>query len=152
MDYDSSKRKKLADSKHSFFRIVFAYLLCTWEVFGWGWPSLGKYTITYLLASHVIYVFNLPLYKDPGWIMHPEKLLKWSMNSSKLFPNFKLLIKNSKNYIKKASKFTWKPKATSSALHCMTLGVLVHKTWALVNSKGVHSPQKSRVVSTRNSS
>ena len=151
MDYDSSKRKKLADSKHSFFRIVFAYFLCTWEVFGVGAAFFGKIHNNILARLPCNNVFNLPLYKDPGWIMHPEKLLKWSMNSSKLFPNFKLLIKNSKNYIKKASKFTWKPKATSSALHCMTLGVLVHKTWALVNSKGVHSPQKSRVVS-RNSS
>ena len=67
MDYGSSKRKKLAE------RVKIALselLLLTFFVLGrflvWGQPSLGKYTITYLLASHVIYVFNLPLYKDPG--------------------------------------------------------------------------------------
>ena len=33
---------------------------------GWGGLLCEKYTITYLLATRVIYVFNLPLYKDPG--------------------------------------------------------------------------------------
>ena len=67
MDDGSSKRKKLADRVNIASSELF---LPTFFVLGrflvWGQPSLGKYTVTYLLASHVIYVFFLPLYKDPG--------------------------------------------------------------------------------------
>ena len=67
MDYGSSKRTKFA------LRVKIApseMLLFTFFVLGrflgWERPSCENYTIIHLLASHVIYVFNLPLYKDPG--------------------------------------------------------------------------------------
>ena len=64
MDYGSSKRKKLADrvniASSELFLPTFFVL---GRFLGWGGPSLGKYTLTYLLTSHVIYVFNLPLYQ-----------------------------------------------------------------------------------------
>ena len=66
MDYGSSKRKKMAKRvKITLSELLLLTFFVLGRFLGWGGPSLEKYIVTYLLTSHVIYVFNLPLYKDP---------------------------------------------------------------------------------------
>ena len=67
MDYVSSKRKKFAHIvKIAPSELLLHTFFILGRFLGWGTHSLEKYTIIHLLASRVIYVFNLPLYKDPG--------------------------------------------------------------------------------------
>ena len=84
------------------------------------------------MATHSsVLPWRIPGTREPGGLQ--------SMGSHRVghdWSNLAAAGKNSKNYLEKASNFTWKPWVTSSSLHCMKLGVLVYKTWALVNSKG----------------
>ena len=57
MDYGSSKRKKLAERvKIALSELLLLTFFVLGSFLGWRRHTLGKYKITYLLASHVICV------------------------------------------------------------------------------------------------
>ena len=67
MNYGSSKGKKFAHRvKIAPSELLLLIFLVLRRFLRWGRPSCENYAIIHLLASYIIYVFNLPLYKGSG--------------------------------------------------------------------------------------